>query len=737
MNDIYSYDFLDFAVSDPNKINSPKSSWKVLMVDDDPEVHKMTRLVLGDIVFEGKGLDFLSAYSAKEAESIFLKHNDIAVVLVDIVMENDTAGLDFIRFIRNEMLNDSVQIIVRTGQPGIAPEKKIILEYSINDYTAKTELTADKLFTSIITAIRSYLHLSSIKELNSRLSEEIQYRSKIEEEIRELNSNLEKKVRLRTDELELANSSLMQTYEKTKRLAESARAANRAKTAFLASMSHEIRTPMNGIIAMIHLLFETSPTDEQAEYLNIIRTSSDSLLTIINEILDYAKIEAGKIQIVKNEFDLECLVSDIADLMAVKAHEKNIDLHIDFGEDIPTNVFGDYTRIRQVLINLVGNAIKFTDAGEVLVHLKLDGWNENKARIKFSIIDSGVGIPEEKMHMLFKSFTQVSSATTPKVNGTGLGLAISKKIVNAMGGKIGCSSIDGAGSVFWFYLDFDVKEDAESCAMPITNEIRSCIVSSSVAQAGIIRSLIEPMSSSIAYFSSLGLFMNDFSVLASGEEYDVVIADTGFSGSDTFEEQITELIGNPGFKGRIISLIPVGLKYSKLNRCYGDRFISITKPFRKEILKSAVAGMKIERVLNEEKNIDDVEGVSIKSGLNLLVVEDNQVSQMVALKLLKRYNCAVDVVSNGLEAIRRLAFKSYDAIFMDVRMPGMNGFEATKLIRSATIPQIDPNMLIFAMTANAMKGDEKLCLKIGMNDYLSKPILPENVRFLLEKYFKV
>lgn len=736
MNDICTPFISDLAFFDSDEPLMPEGFWKILIVDDEPDVHRMTRLVIGDIVFDAKGLQFLSAYSVKDAQKKIIENPDVAVILVDIVMETDSAGLDFIRFVRGELNNDHVQIIVRTGQPGVAPERKVILEYAINDYRSKTELTSEKFFTVMISALRAYQHSSSIKELNSRLAEELASRGRVEDEIRLLNADLEQKVLQRTEELELANRALKLTNEKTKRLAESARSANRAKSSFLANMSHEIRTPMNGIIGMIHLINETSLTDEQSEYINIIKSSSDSLLSIINEILDYAKIEAGKVDIAKNDFNLSSLVSDIVDLLAVRAHEKSIDLFLVWDDEIPETVCGDYTRIRQILMNLVSNAIKFTEEGEVIVQAALEKKEGSNVRIKFRVIDSGMGIPEDKIHLLFKSFSQVASSATSKIAGTGLGLAISRRLVHAMGGKIGCRSVKGAGSVFWFWLDLEEKITAVSPAVEIARNLKTCIVCSSPIHSGILRSFLDPVSSSIRTVNSLATFVSEILHAEKKVDFDAIVFDHGFADSEIFEDFVIKLINTQGFCGEIISLVPAGFRYQRLSHYLGNSFTTLSKPVRKDALLAAVRGAKIEKNNSCHGAAVLDEKVPIKSGLSLLVVEDNRVSQMVAVKLLKRFSCSVDVVSNGFEAISRLSSNTYDAVFMDVHMPGMDGFEATRLIRSAKIPQIDPGMLIIAMTANAMKGDDQRCFKEGMNDYISKPIQPENVRFLLEKYFK-
>lgn len=387
-------------------------SFSVLIVDDVVDVHQLTKLVLKDFEFEGKTLQFYNAYSAEEAMKQLSKYDDIAVVLLDIVMESSDSGLQVVNYIRNVLHNNSVRIILRTGEPGAAPEKTVILDYDINDYLSKAEITSAKLTMSLVTALRSYRDIIRASELNKA-------KLKAEDESRE------------------------------------ALAASLAKSQFLAHMSHEIRTPMNGILGMADVLLTSGLNKEQSEYVEIIRGSGSSLLTIINDILDFSKIEAGKMELDNVRFNLHNLISEIRSIYRLDAEKNNLSFDVNLESNIPSEIFGDPVRLRQILLNLINNAIKFTGPGggitlSVTCLSNPAAIKNGLLNLQFSVIDTGIGISPEIQNTLFLPFTQADASTTRKYGGTGLGLQISKCLCELMGGSIGIRSEVGKGAAFVF-----------------------------------------------------------------------------------------------------------------------------------------------------------------------------------------------------------------------------------------------------------------------------------------------
>ncbi len=408
----------DFPKNDP---------WVILIVDDDLEVHSITKLALHDFIYDRRGLLFLSAYSAAEATSIFETREDIALVLLDVVMETDTAGLDFAKVVRERFRNDQVRIIIRTGQPGISPERYVIDHYDINDYKEKTELTADRLYTVIRSSLSQYKH---IMELENKTKE-----------VNEINQNLESRIELRTRQLREA-----------KKIAED---STRSKSEFLAMMSHEIRTPMNGVLGMLELLDSSELNTTHRNYVHVAQSSTTSLLNLINDILDFSKIEAGKMDLEMLEFDLEYELDIFVKSIAFKTEEKGLKLILNTDNITHRNIIADPGRLRQILTNLVGNAVKFTHKGQIEINVALYKENETHGHLRIDVTDTGIGIPADKLETLFEAFIQADGSTTREYGGTGLGLSITKNLCNLMDGSIGVKSTLGEGSTF--SVDLQVK----------------------------------------------------------------------------------------------------------------------------------------------------------------------------------------------------------------------------------------------------------------------------------------
>jgi signal transduction histidine kinase/DNA-binding response OmpR family regulator len=578
---------------------------------------------------------------------------------------------------------------------------------------------------------------AAIRDELARLNDEIERRKEAEAALQQARDELEIRVEKRTEDLARANEELEQANAELEQAKVAAEAASRAKSAFLANMSHEIRTPMNAIIGMTDLVLDTQLTRQQREFLTVVEESGEALLRLINDILDFSKIEAGKIVLEHKVFELSENLGDTMKSLAVRAQGKGLELACRIRPDVPAFLAGDPDRLRQIVVNLVGNAIKFTESGEVILDARREPSSDHEIVLHVSVTDTGIGIPKEKQNAIFELFEQADSGMTRRFGGSGLGLAISSRLVDLMGGRIWVESEDGKGSTFHFTARFEKVDEQPAQALPpraaVIADTRVLVVDDNATNRLILEEILASWKMrTTAVLEAREALATLREASRSGDPFHLVLTDAHMEETDGFA-LAEEIRQHPELGSTIIMMLTSRDQAEDAVRCEELGIAAyLMKPIkRSELFDAIMLAMGVTTPEDAAEAAEAAQPPQALRGMRVLLAEDSLVNQKLAVALLEKWGHHVTVVDNGRAAIAAAGSQEFDLILMDVQMPEMDGLEATSIIRDKE-KRAGTRVPIVAMTAHALKGDRERCLEAGMDEYVAKPIHAKQLFSVIE-----